>query len=179
MHGGSAPQVIRAAKERIQRLTGTAAEKLGQLLEDRPPCDTCGYQPVDAVTLAAVKMVLDYSGIEKVNDGEGRDDRWLEFSTAEEGEQIVAIMNRCLERMADEGIEVPGLLPENVSRGESYKPPPYVNYADTFDADHLPTPRTTRDGSGVNEAHSTPPEPEANAAEQTSTSEVDDDWEEF
>ena len=158
-HGGSAPQCLAAARDYMAtELLPPSLRTVRAAIQDRV-CPTCGR----GGNVQAAFGVMDRVGLHPkvtLETQATQDDLWLELATPEEADAIHAIMHRCIERMRDEGLRVPGdaidITPETNRLGEQSNPTPYSNRADAFDAHTLPTPRTSSTEADVNAAHSAP-----------------------
>jgi hypothetical protein len=63
-HGGSAPQVRRTARERLQALVDPTMDALLRALGSAPPCEACGRSDADRdpVVIRAAQIVLNRCG---------------------------------------------------------------------------------------------------------------------
>lgn len=106
-HGGGAPQVMSAAKRRLQALVDPAMEALLRALETGPPCAACGRSDSDRDpnVLKAAQLVLDRAGFPasvavdvNYHDGSGEGD-WVYHVTADEMAQFMSLKAAAIARM--------------------------------------------------------------------------------
>ena len=106
-HGGGAPQVMSAARRRLQALVDPAMEALLRAFETGPPCEACGRcdSDRDPTVLKAAQLVLDRVGfhptvaLDVARSDDGRPD-WGPFMTAEQMQLIGQWIAEAKERMA-------------------------------------------------------------------------------
>ena len=138
-HGGSAPQVMRKAQERLQVNADLAVQRLVDIITPRASCDTCGRTDADRdpCVLAACKLILDKSGLETLRP-EDADSSWITFLS---DEQLETLEDWKIEAQS-KAREVAGIIdvtPEpNVLRAEQSTSLVYQKRKEAFDAEHLP-----------------------------------------
>ena len=106
LHGGNAPQVLRAARDRLLALVDPAMDALLRALQTGPRCDACGRSDADRdpVTLKAAQLVLDRAGfhptlaVQAVAPVEIPE--WTSRLTDDELQQFGEMIARAKERMA-------------------------------------------------------------------------------
>lgn len=106
-HGGGAPQVMHAAKRRLQALVDPAMEALLRALETAPPCSACGRSDSDRDpnVLKAAQLVLDRVGFHPtvaldVARSDGGPPEWGPYVPAEQLAQMIAWIEEAKARMA-------------------------------------------------------------------------------
>jgi len=110
-HGGSAPQVIAKAKNRLGALSDQAVEVYQKVLEsDETPCALCGRGYITPIKLRAAQVVMDRSGLGPTmkleHSGEISHEILISHMTEDELSSVDEIMERVMERVAaEEGIE--------------------------------------------------------------------------
>src|SRR5262245_54994621 len=92
-HGARAPQVLRAAKERLIRGADHAIDLVLDIIKARPPCEHCGRVDDPKVQLRASQVLLDRAGLGptstlEIDDKNARDQAWARWLTEPQLQQI-------------------------------------------------------------------------------------------
>jgi hypothetical protein len=92
-HGGKAPQVLRAAKERLVRGAEHAIDAILSILKDRPACPTCQRVDDQRIQLRAAQVLLDRAGLGptstiEIDDKNAKDQAWAKWLTEPQLQQI-------------------------------------------------------------------------------------------
>jgi hypothetical protein len=93
MHGGKAPQVLRAAKERLIRGAEHAIDCVLDIIKARPACPTCQRADDPRMQLRASQILLDRAGLgptstSEVDDKNARDQAWARWLNDEQLDTI-------------------------------------------------------------------------------------------
>lgn len=103
-HGGRAPQVQRAAKERMLASSDLAVERLVEVLGAGDRCEVCGRSDDMNVIVKAAQIVLDRTGMHPtlavqpatdVDDSDG----WIHYATDEQLQQMQTWIEQARDRM--------------------------------------------------------------------------------
>jgi hypothetical protein len=92
-HGAKAPQVIRAAKERLIRGADYAIDCILDIIKVRPPCPTCQRVDDPKVQLRASQVLLDRAGLGptstiEIDDKNAKDQAWAKWLSETQLNQI-------------------------------------------------------------------------------------------